>query len=169
MFCFLLFFLCRTRIAFTYILKHTKVFNFRYFFLFLVGDTTIYIIIISGTAAGCFVCIFFALIASFYYYKKERPRDRVPIGLLGNYVEVEVEVGIVIEAVDVTLISEIPENGTVYSVETVENGIERIAKNDVPILNTPVVFVPSSTFTNNINSSPSSCSSSCSRTERIFF
>ena len=79
-----------------------------FLFFFLIGDNIIYIIIISGAAVGGFVCLFFVILVSIYYCKKEGQRDRTRISLFGNYVEVEVEVGIVIEAVDVAILPEIP-------------------------------------------------------------
>ena len=112
----------------------------------MIGDNIIYIIIISGAAAGGFVCLFFAILVSIYYFKKEGQRDRTPISLFGNYVEVEVEVevGIVIEAVDVTLITVIPLNRTYYTAEPIGNGIERIVRSDAPILNISTALATSS-------------------------
>ena len=128
-----------------------------FLFFFFIGDNIIYIIIISGAAAGGFVCLFFAILVSIYYCKKEGQRDRTPISLFGNYVEVEVEVGIVIEAVDVTLITEIPLNRTYYTAEPIGNGIERIVRSDAPILNISTVLATSSSSVSvSVSGSPSS-------------
>ena len=128
-----------------------------FLFFFFIGDNIIYIIIISGAAVGGFVCLFFVILVSIYYCKKEGQRDRTRISLFGNYVEVEVEVGIVIEAVDVAILPEIPLNRTYYTAEPIGNGIERIVKSDAPILNISLATSSSSRSSPvSVSGSPSS-------------
>ena len=91
------------------------------------------ILIAGGAAAGGLLLTVSIIIISIYYCQRSRNRSisryRNPDSNFDNYVEV----GIIIEAIDV--IPEITLNRPFYHLEPLENGVERIVKSEMPFYN----------------------------------